>query len=338
MSEASIKEWLALPEETRRNIFEQVAIQKRLPQQAVEKDWWVVHTIAMLFATTCGAHLIFKGGTSLSKGWNAIQRFSEDIDLVIDRNFLGYSGELDTRGIKNLRKATKKYIIETLTPELQKMFTDAGFKDVQVKPRHFESSGQDPMIIELFYPKFFEPNNYLKPDLLIEIGSRSLFEPFTNTSFASFVAEIYPTSTFSDKPIVVPTANIERTFLEKIFLLHEEFQKPAEKIRVERMSRHLYDIEKLMQQPATATVFQNPELYYAIVQHRRKYTSLQEVNYDKHIPALIKFIPPSEQLAEWENDYKQMLEYMIYGEALTFAQLLTKLSDLQKHINAITWS
>jgi len=335
MSNTSIQEWLALPDETRRNIFAQVAIQKKLPEQAVEKDWWVVHTISMLFELSCSKHLIFKGGTSLSKGWNIIQRFSEDIDLVIDRDFLGYSGDLDTRGIKNLRKATKKYIVETLVPDLQKMFVGLGFKTVQVKPRHFESSGQDPMIIELFYPKFFEPNNYLKPDLLIEIGSRSLFEPYTTTSFSSFVAEIYPQNPFADKPINVPTANTERTFLEKIFLLHEEFQKPAEKIRIERMSRHLYDIEKLMHHNTTA--LQTPELFNSIVKHRRKYTPLQEVNYDNHLPALIKFIPPTEQLAEWETDYKQMQENMIYGEALAFTELIAKLNDLQKQINAIQW-
>lgn len=338
MLETTIQAWLALSEDTRKNIFEQAAVKKKLPEQAVEKDWWVVHTITMLFTLSCAEHLIFKGGTSLSKGWNIIQRFSEDIDLVIDRNFLGFSGDLDTRGIKNLRKATKKYIVETLTPELQKMFVDVGLATVQVKPRHFASSGQDPMIIELFYPKFFEPNNYLKPDLLIEIGSRSLFETFSTTSLNSFVAEIYPENKFSDKPIAVPTANIERTFFEKIFLLHEEFQKPTEKIRVERMSRHLYDIEKLMHHNSITTALQNPELFNTIVQHRRKYTSLQEVNYDNHKPALISFVPLGKQLSEWETDYKQMLKYMIYGEALTFDELIAKLNNLQKQINAIKWN
>ncbi len=97
-----------MPEETRKNLFAQVALKKKLPEQAIEKDWWVVHTLFILFSMTCAPHLIFKGGTSLSKGWNLIQRFSEDIDLVIDRQFLGFSGDLDTRQIKNLRKANKK--------------------------------------------------------------------------------------------------------------------------------------------------------------------------------------------------------------------------------------
>ncbi len=337
MNRPSIQEWLALPEETRKNIFAQTAFQKKLSEQALEKDWWVVHTISMLFSMSCADHLIFKGGTSLSKGWNIIQRFSEDIDLVIDSGFLGFSGNINSRGIKNLRKATKKYIVETLVPELQKKFVDFALEPLIIKPRYFESSGQDPMIIELFYPKLFEPNNYFKPDLLIEIGSRSLFEPYTNTSIRSFIAEIYPKNTFSDKPITIKTANIERTFLEKIFLLHEEFQKPADKIRVERMSRHLYDIEKLIHHPLTKKAFKSPELFNTIVNHRRKYTSLQEVNYDNHKPELIKFIPPIEQIMEWEADYKQMLENMIYGEALSFKELIAKLTDLQKQINTIQW-
>ena len=337
MSKTPIQEWLALPEETRKNIFAQAAIQKKLSEQAVEKDWWVVYTISILFSMSCAKHLLFKGGTSLSKGWNIIQRFSEDIDLVIDRNFLGFSGDLDTRGIKNLRKATKTYIVDAFTPELQKAFIDLGLETVKIKPKHFDSSGQDPMIIELFYPKYFEPNYYLKPDLLIEIGSRSLFEPYTIKTFSSILSEIYPQSSYCDKSIAIPTANIERTFLEKIFLLHEEFQKPTEKIRVERMSRHLYDIEKLMHHKSTSAALQTPELFNALVKHRRKYTPLQEVNYDNHIPALIRFIPPKSLLPEWEADYKQMKENMIYGESLSFQELITKLANLQKQINAIKW-
>ncbi|MBP8850887.1 MAG: nucleotidyl transferase AbiEii/AbiGii toxin family protein [Breznakibacter sp.] len=332
MSKHNIDAWLALNDTTRENIFRQVALQKKLPNQAIEKDWWIVQTLSALFNLTCSPFLIFKGGTSLSKGWNLIQRFSEDIDLVIDRESLGFSGDLDTRGIKNLRKATKKYIVETLLPELHAKFVELGL-EVVVKPRHFESSGQDPMIIELFYPKLFELNDYLKPDLLIEIGSRSLFEPNTLTTFKSFVADVYSESPFADEPITVPTANIERTFLEKIFLLHEEFQKPASKIRVERMSRHLYDIEKLMHTAEAMEVIINHDLYNAIVRHRQKYTPLQEVDYAKHAPSTIQFVPPQQQLDAWESDYKLMQEYMIYGNSLSFAKLIENLNSLQNRIN-----
>ena len=100
------------------------------------------------------------------------------------------------------------------------------------------------------------------------------------------------------------------------------------------MSRHLYDIEKLMHNDSAKKALQNPELYNAIVNHRRKYTALQEVDYDKHIPAFIQFVPPGEQLSAWEADYKLMQENMIYGETLDFADLIKKLSELQSQINS----
>lgn len=335
--ETFVKNWLSLTEDTHRNIFRQVAKEKKLPEQAIEKDWWVVIALNVLFSLKCAPHLVFKGGTSLSKGWNLIDRFSEDIDLVIDREFLGFPGDLDTRGIKNLRKASKKYIVELLVPEIQNTFMGLGLKDVQAMPRHFEASGQDPMIIEIYYPKYFEPNTYLNPDLLLEIGSRSLVEPNTPTTIQSFVAEIYQGSPFVDNPITIPTVNIERTFLEKIFLLHEEFQKPKDKIRVERMSRHLYDIEKIMHHASAQKVFEQPDLYNTIVEHRRKYTGLNEVDYNKHTPTTIHFLPPDDQLLAWEADYRLMQENMIYRDSLSFADLSTRLQTLQQQINRLTW-
>jgi predicted nucleotidyltransferase component of viral defense system len=337
MSKETIKEWLSFNEQTRRNIYNEVALRKGIPDNAIEKDWWVVQTLTLLFSMSCAPHLIFKGGTSLSKGWNLIERFSEDIDLVIDRKFLGFTGDLTTRDIKNLRKASKKYIVAIFTEELQAAFIGAGFADVQVKAREFVSSGQDPMIVEIYYPKLTEPDSYLKPGILVEVGSRSLVEPFTPCSFRSLVADIFADSAFADEAITVPTANPERTFLEKTFLLHEEFQKPAERIRVERLSRHLYDLEKLMQLEVCQAVLNNAELFNTIVKHRSKLTPLAEVDYTLHQPKSIRFLPPKELLPDWEADYQQMQEYMIYGKSLPFRELMDKLSQLQRQINNIEW-
>lgn len=337
MSKETIEEWLKLSDQTKRNIFGETALRKGIPENAIEKDWWVVQTLSLLFSLNCAPYLIFKGGTSLSKGWNLIERFSEDVDLALDREFLDFKGELTTRDIKNLRKASKKYIITTFTDELQDAFLEAGFSEVQVWAREFASSGQDPMIVEIYYPKLTETDSYLKPGILVEIGSRFLMEPFTLCSFCTMVAESFAGSPFSDAPITVPTASPERTFLEKIFLLHEEFQKPLENIKIERMSRHHYDIEKLMHLEASVAVLQNAGLYQTIVEHRSKLTPLAEVDYTLQNPKNIRFLPPEEILPAWEADYKQMQENMIYGNSLPFNELMAKLSELQKRINDIQW-
>lgn len=331
-----LQEWFQLPDETKIRLFTETSRQIGLPSSsAAEKDWWVVQTLAVIFSMDCANALIFKGGTSLSKGWNLIQRFSEDIDLALDREFLGFTGELSKQDIKKLRRKSYQFITETFTEELKKKFAELGFKEVTVKYREVENHDQDPLIIEIYYNKLTETDTYLKPGVLVEVGCRSLKEPFTQRTFGTFVSEIYTDNPFTDKPITIPVVNPERTFLEKVFLLHEEFQKDPEKIRVERLSRHLYDIEKLMQTEYAKIALQDTELYDTIVRHRSKFTAISGIDYAKHNPANIKFIPPDTIIKKWEADYEEMKGSMIYGQPLDFDELINRLTELQKRINAI---
>ena len=331
-----LQEWFQLPDETKIRVFAETSRQIGLPSSsAAEKDWWVVHTLAIIFSMECANALIFKGGTSLSKGWNIIHRFSEDIDLSLDREFLGFSGELTKSEIRNLRRKSFKFITEVFTEELKNKFFEFGFKDLTIKPREVKNHDQDPLIIEIYYNKLTEKDTYLKPGVLVEIGSRSLKEPFTQRTFGTFISEIYKDGPFSDNQITIPIVNPERTFLEKIFLLHEEFQKPFDKIRVERLSRHLYDIEKLNQTEYAEIALQDTELYNTIVKHRSKFTAISGIDYTKHNPANIKFIPPDSILKMWDADYEEMKSSMIYGQILEFDKLIIKLTELQKRINGI---
>lgn len=312
-----LQEWFRLPDETKIRLFAEASRQIGLPSSsAVEKDWWVVQTLAVIFSMDCANALIFKGGTSLIKGWNLIQRFSEDIDLALDREFLGFTGELSKQDIKKLRRKSYKFITETFTEELKNKFAELGFKEVTVKYREVENHDQDPLIIEIYYNKLTETDTYLKPGVLVEVGCRSLKEPFAQRTFGTFVSEIYTDNPFTDKPITIPVVNPERTFLEKIFLLHEEFQKPFDKIRVERLSRHLYDIEKLSQTEYAEIALQDTELYDTIVRHRSKFTAISGIDYAKHNPANIRFIPPDTIIKKWEADYEEMKGSMIYGQPL----------------------
>ncbi len=221
---------------------------------------------------------------------------------------------------------------------MQHVFSSAGFNDVLVKYREVENHDQDPLIIEIYYPKLTDTDSYLKPGVLVEVGVRSLKEPFTNCTFNTIVADNYNTQNFADAPISVPIVNPERTFLEKIFLLHEEFQKPTEKIRIDRLSRHLYDIEKLSQTKYATVALQNAHLYGTIVQHRKMFSPVAGVDYENHQPQKIQFIPPQHLLPIWEADYKQMRENMIHDtDALTFKILIEKLLLVQQKINALNW-
>jgi len=333
MSRNNISYWFQLSEQDRQEIFTEVANQKELSIAAVEKDWWVVQTLAVIFSMECASALIFKGGTSLSKGWNLIQRFSEDIDLMLDREFLGFTGELTKGDIRRLRRKSYQFITENFTEELKNKFSELGFKDLTVKYREVENHDQDPLIIEIYYPTLTNKDSYLKPAVLVEVGSRSLKEPFTQRNFGTIVSEVFTNRPFADKPITIPVVNPERTFLEKIFLLHEEFQKPQDKIRVERLSRHLYDIEKLSQSGYAKIALQDPELYNTIVKHREKFTPISGIDYANHTPDKLSFIPPDAILKDWQQDYETMMQTMIYDNPLPFDELIKRLTELQRKIN-----
>jgi predicted nucleotidyltransferase component of viral defense system len=332
------KIWAGLKTADKQAIFTETANEKGLPPSAIEKDWWVTRTLDLVFQTEIGPYTVFKGGTSLSKAWNLIDRFSEDIDLALDRKFLGFEKadtEMSGSQVSKLRRYSLKYISEKYFLLLQKTFHEAGFTDVELKLSGIKSDDEDPVIIEVNYPVLTEKLSYLPPRVLIEIGSRSLKEPFTGKQFSSFVGEYYKGRDFADNNISIATVNPERTFLEKIFLLHEEFQQEAEKIKVYRKSRHLYDLEKLMDTEFGVKALADKNLYQHIVEHRRTITPLRGIDYANHSPDRINPIPPDEMMAEWKKDYEEMRQYMIYRESLSFDKLIERLSELKTRINKL---
>ncbi|MFO7939939.1 MAG: nucleotidyl transferase AbiEii/AbiGii toxin family protein [Bacteroidales bacterium] len=332
------KDFYQLTSEEKQTILVQIAIKLNIHSAAVEKDWWVVQTLAMIQELEIAPYVVFKGGTSLSKAWNIIERFSEDIDLALDKQFLGIDECKTVKQVKKLRSATRKYINETFIPELQEKFSNAGYTDVKVELNEEQGKNLEPVQISVFYNGCTEKTSYTTPQVKVEIGSRSLREPFTNRVISSLVGEHYPDKLFADAPITVPTVNPERTLLEKLFLLHEEFQKPADEIRVFRLSRHLYDVEKLMQTEFIDLALGNKALYNEIIQHRSIYTKIASVDYSLHQPRTLNPIPPDKIMGDWEKDYKFMQEAMIYGKSLPFAELIERIKKLKQEINGIIWS
>lgn len=332
-----LNEWFKLSKDTQTNVFNETARKLGLPAYAVEKDWWVVQTLRLVFSLPSASHMVFKGGTSLSKGWKVIERFSEDIDIALDRGFLGFDGELGKKKISRLRRASYDFISEELSSQLQDAFKSTGFKDVRIRVEKVEHIDQDPLIIEIYYPKLTELDTYLKPGVLLEVGCRSLREPFTNKPISSYIGEHFPDKDFADKSIHIPVVNAERTLLEKIFLLHEEHQRPTAKRRVDRLSRHLYDIYKLSQTPHCDAALKDPDLYRTIVDHRSRYTKLSGIDYSRHAPKHIHFVPPIDVQPQWKKDYGNMRESMIHTDSPAFGELISILRELQKKVNNLRW-
>lgn len=329
-----MEEWFRLSEEDRIIIINQVSSKTGLLPVAVEKDLWVVIALQAIFSTEIAEHLVFKGGTSLSKAWGIIERFSEDIDLAIDRSFFDFNGDLTRTQVKNLRKVSCRYVGEKFPDLLKKALLQNGVSEFELSVTEFEESDTDPLALELRYNSLVEKQEYLQPRILIEISSRSLMEPYENKKLSSVISEVYPDQKFIDKSIIIPTVTPARTLLEKMFLLHEEFQKPENrKIRSERMTRHLYDISRLMDTEYLEIAIKDKELYDTIIAHRSKLTKVSWVDYNTHKYETLNFIPPATIIDAYKKDYAGMKESMFYGETESFENLIEKLKRLNDIFN-----
>lgn len=327
--------WLNLPKEKRIEILNQVSNSTGLPTIAIEKDWWVTMSLRASFDLKYSDSLVFKGGTSLSKGWNLIERFSEDIDLAIDRKFFGFDGDISKNQIKNLRKKSCEFISINFLADLKSKFTEwNAINQCKLNAQPINDSDKDPQVVEIHYNSVLDKSEYLPQRILIEISSRSLMEPSEKREINSIISTNFSNQPFASESFSVQTVLPQRTFLEKIFLLHEEFSQEATKIRVNRLSRHLYDLERLMDTVHGKAAIGDTKLYQGIVSHREKFNALRGLHYSNHIPDKIKIIPPAEILKDWEKDYQTMAENMIYGKPLNFTALIMRIQELQQRVNA----
>lgn len=311
-------------------------------QVALEKDWWVTVTLNALFKCSCHNHLIFKGGTSLSKGWNLIERFSEDIDLAISHDFFDIDKTTKSQREK-LRKTARRYIFDTVSSELAANLDALGVKGFHIEnvtdiidengSKHPIDSDKDPSVILLHYDSLLHTGlKYIPPRVKIEISCLSMSEPTDQRPISSYVEQTFPgedNSATSSITTVLPS----RTFLEKAFLLCEEFQK--QKPRHVRMSRHLYDLEKLMDTHFAEEALSDVKLYNNIVTHRSLYYALNYVDYSKLRPESISFVPPQDALSNWQADYNEMRSHFIYGKALSFDDLIQRIRTLQNRFRSL---
>ncbi len=183
----------------------------------------------------------------------------------------------------------------------------------------------DPQELKVDYPSSYDPIVYINDSVKIEVSARSLKEPWSPRYIQSLLSEYFDNPAYLETPFSVPIVEPVRTFLEKAFLLHEEFSKPAENIRHVRMSRHLYDLERLMDTGHGLQALENIEFYNSIVKHREYFHNVDITN---HQPETIIFLPPELIREEYKIDFEQMVEQMIYGSSMSFADLIDRLQTL----------
>lgn len=319
-----------------RQILDSLQTTIGLKSAIIEKDWWVTAVLRALFRLPYSQHISFKGGTSLSKCWQVIQRMSEDADIGITREYLGFEGKLSKTQISDrLRRAACSFVRETLQYDLREQMIKDGInpKKFKVYVNITSVSTTDPEVIYVEYEPTASPVSYIPSVVKIEVSGRSMAEPIEDVLIESFIDGAVPKAIFAEPKFPVRVVMAKRTFLEKIFLLHEEFAKKEALIRVDRMSRHLYDVHRMLHTPIAEEALRDQELYDTVIEHRKTFIGLKGFDYSTLAKSTLTFIPPESVYNAWKKDYETMQEEMIYGESLPFDAMIAELQKFNKQMN-----
>jgi predicted nucleotidyltransferase component of viral defense system len=333
--------YIDLSGKDQQEVIQRVQAETGLNGQIIEKDWWVTAVLRALFSLPYSGHCSFKGGTSLSKCWGLINRFSEDADVAIDREYLGFSGTLSKNQISDkLRRACCAFVREKLQYDLGERLAETGVNEnkfvihVNITP----VTTTDPEIIEVEYRSVFDDEMpYIRHKVIVEVSGRSMSEPVVLVPLHSLIDNVFTEAPFSEPEFEVRAVAPQRTFLEKVFLLHEEFTRPQKLMRTERMSRHLYDIVQIMNTQIAEEALTDENLYRSIIEHRRVFIGLKDFDYSTLLPKSIRIVPPADIMAAWQKDYATMQETMIYGESLLFEDLIEKIRVLNERICGLSY-
>lgn len=236
--------------------------------------------------------------------------------------------------IKSLRKRSSLFVAQELAGLLQQALDNAGLSGecrLEVQPDgEGDGTYPEPRVISLYYRSLYEESSisYVQPIVKLEVGARSLIEPTEEIVCRSMVSEVLPVEDY--KNVAISVAAPQKTFLEKVFLLHELFSIERESLSANRRSRHLYDIERMMDKPFAIAAVKDDALWEHIRQHRMAFTAMAGVDYNEHMRAELCLTPPERWMREWKEDYQRMSGTMIYGEKLPFEQLVARMKELEK--------
>ena len=336
--------WIDFSLDDRKAMIQAVATSLNIDEAAVEKDWWVTAVLYALFYTSVADYLLFKGGTSLSKGWGIIERFSEDIDLALDRAFFLKEKNLtcaecrSNTQIHNLREKAQDYIFSELKEELRAQLSNLGIDAMVMDESEVAPTvphDKDPSVLFVQYPSLYNSQaTYAIPTVKIEISVLSMNEPFEMRRISSLIGQHFQDDDIdTDITYTIRTVSPARTFLEKAFLLCEEYQKSEP--RTHRMTRHFYDLEKLMNTPFAEKALADPDLYHKIVEHRKRFYHVGYVDYDKELPSNITIVPSDNLLSSYQADYNEMKDNFIYGNTLDFPELIERMKTLQERFHSM---
>jgi hypothetical protein len=322
--------------EERSEYIRTAAAESGVSELIVEKDFWVVWLLEQLFALSSKVGpFTFKGGTSLSKGFSAIQRFSEDIDISIGRVTLGFpdeeyfyetpSAQETKRRVEQIRDVVRQYAVDSLLPALRDQLAGK----IQ---GHWSLESGEPGSLRFQYPTNQTGTiGYIKPDVLIEFGHADSW-PATDVTISPYLAKAL-------EPVVTGSINVrvldpQRTFWEKATILHEIAHRDELIPFPLRYSRHYYDLALLDRTDIGTSAVQDTALLEAVVRFKSVFFASNRARYDLAKPGSLRLIPPAFRRKAIADDYAQMSS-MIFGAVPTLDELIQGLADLEARINGL---
>ena len=330
-----------MPTNSRAELFTETADRKNLPEAIIEKDFWACWVLKQLFSIeTLSGRLLFKGGTSLSKIFHAISRFSEDIDLAVDYVALGFTGERDPRR-EDLSKTKRAAILAEMMVTCQRYIGGEFLDTLQTRCQEIlgtddawslDVSKQDPNVVQFRYPTASAKGlDYLNPQVVLELGTHAEFVPHDRFTIRAFAAEEFP-NVVADGDVAVVALLAKRTFWEKVTILHAEYHRPPEKPLPDRYSRHYYDVAMIAQGKIRTEALSDPDLLAQVVRHKERLYPSGWAHYELARPGSLRVVPKQERLPAMERDYRNM-GVMIFGEPPAFDSIIKTLALLEQDIN-----
>jgi hypothetical protein len=314
----------------------------------IEKDFWVCWTLQQLFNEIqgFGPHLVFKGGTSLSKVYGAIKRFSEDVDITLGRELLGMdsdehdpekasSGNQKKKRIEAIRSACSQWVAGDLASELRAKTNAALGEGVW---SYVVDEADDSRQTLLFkYPSVLPApaaTAYIPRFVRIECGAKADVWPVTETTIKPYVAEAY-TIQIIGASVAVRTLAVERTFWEKATILHAEANRPPGKAIKANFSRHYADTASLADHAGGKNALLDPGLRRRVVAFKEAFYANTWSNYDTAIPGAFKLLPADAHLETLKNDYRRMQGEMYFGPSADWDEVIARLRALQAEIDRL---
>jgi hypothetical protein len=343
-------EFLKAAPEDRRDVFLGAARRMGTPAQNIEKDFWVCWTLDALFNGLPEGHprLLFKGGTSLSKAYSLISRFSEDIDVTVFRDDIGHAAsveELEALSRKKrqakldaIKTACRDYIHDTLFPQLsilvRAVLSAAGI-DSHLGSMVVDDHDPDGQTILFWYPSAIgPPDTYIRPAVKIESGAKSALEQHCTVAIRPDVSK--EVSGISLEVANVTTVLPSRTFWDKVVILHglRRWYENRGVLRSQgqRVSRHYYDVHCMMRSGAVAGAIDDHVLASDCVRHARMFFGSPDLGLDTAAPGTFVLGPTGNMLADLRRDYERMAG-MIIGEVPGFDEVIESVHKLEARVN-----